>query len=113
MMTNKWNKATIAALLKTSDKAVNRAMIVIYDRQTQDEKAVADTRHSNKRGFSAAHAKKGSYYGRWCKSGRALTAHHLVKAREIALHYAQQLADEANAKAARELDIERTAIQEE
>jgi len=104
-----WNKAKIQAILLKSDKAINRAMIVLYDRQTRDEQVVSDTKYTNKVGFSAAHAKRGSYYGRWCKSGRELSGRHLVKARELALHYTQQLADEANAKA----DPERAAIQAE
>ena len=108
-----WNKAMVIDLLNSSDRAVNRAMIAIYNRQTRDEQREADTKHTNKVGFSAAHARRGSYYGRWCKSGRCLTGRHLINARKIALHYAQQLADEANAKAARRNDIEREAIQSE
>ncbi len=94
-----WTKAKIEQLLRTNDKAVDRAMTVLYDRQTRDEQATSDTRHTNQRGFSACHAKRGSYFGRWVKSDKRLTGHHLAKAREIALHYTQQLADEANAKA--------------
>lgn len=94
-----WNKERIAKLLNENDKAVERAIIAIYDRQTQDEKATSDTRHNNGRGFRANHASKGSYYARWCLGGRRLTGHHLANARKIALHYTQQLADVANAKA--------------
>lgn len=97
MMAN-WTKAKIADLLRSNDRAVERAMIVLYDRQTTDEKQVSDTRHTNQRGFSCFHAKTGSYYGRWCKSGKRLTGQYLEKARKIALRYTQQLADEANAK---------------
>jgi hypothetical protein len=108
-----WNKAKIESLLRMSDKAVDRAIIALYDRQTRDEQMVSDTKHTNKIGFSAAHAKLGSYYGRWCKSGRSLSGRHLDKAREMVLHYTQQLADEANANEARKLDIEREAIRSE
>lgn len=94
-----WNKAKIEKLLNENDKAVERAITAIYDRQTQDEKATSDTRHNNGRGFRANHASKGSYYARWCLGGRRLTGHHLANARKIALHYTQQLADVANAKA--------------
>lgn len=108
-----WNKAKIEALLLKSDKAVNRAIVVLYNRQTRDERAVSDTKHTNKIGFSAAHARRGSYYGRWCSSGRTLSGRHLVKARELVLHYTQQLADEANAREAQDLAIERSTIQGE
>lgn len=92
-------KHTIRALLDTNDKAVERAMIVLYDRQTQDEKQVDSTRHHNNRGFNHGDAPRGSYYARWVLSGRALTGNHLAKARSIAKRYAGQLAEIANAKA--------------
>lgn len=93
-----WTKDKIAALLKSNDRAVEKAMVSLYDRQTQDEKRDSSTRHDNKRGFRANHASKGSYYARWVLGGRRLTGHHLANARSIALHYTQQLVDEANAK---------------
>lgn len=91
-----WTKDAIRHLLATNDRAVCKAMIVLYDRQTITERQTDSTNEDNSRGFSAFHAKTGSYYGRWCKSGRALTGHHLAKARKMALRYAQQLADQAN-----------------
>lgn len=94
-----WNKERIAKLLNENDKAVERAVIAIYDRQTHDEKATEATRHNNGRGFRANHVSKGSYYARWCLDGWHLTGHHLANARGLALHYTQQLADVANAKA--------------
>ena len=94
-----WNEAKIEKLLRENDRAVERAMVAIYDRQTQDEKATSDTRHNNGRGFRANHASKGSYYARWVLGGRRLSGHHLENARKIALHYRKQLAAVANAKA--------------
>lgn len=96
-----WTKERIARLLNTNDLAVDRALSVLYDRQTQDEKGTSTTKHSNGRGFKSNHAVRGSYYGRWVQSGKRLTGGHLVKARHIALQYTGQLADEANAKSAR------------
>src|SRR6188768_583217 len=102
-----WNKAKIEALLVKSNPAVERAILAIYERQTQDEKVTSGTRHRNSRGFSAAHVSKGSYYARWVLGGRHLTGHHLANARRIALHYTQQLADVANANAPKpSVDIE-------
>lgn len=100
-----WNEAKIAKLLNTNDQAVGRAIIAIYDRQTQDEKATSNTRHTNGRGFRANHASKGSYYARWCLGGRKLTGHHLDNARKIALHYVRQLAEVANARESGELVV--------
>lgn len=93
-----WNEAKIEILLHANDRAVERAMVAIYDRQTLDEKATSDTKHRNGRGFRANHASKGSYYARWVLGGRRLTGHHLENARKIALHYVRQLTEIANAK---------------
>lgn len=103
-----WNKAKVEALLTKSNFAVERAILAIYERQTQDEKVTSDTRHRNARGFSAAHVSKGSYYARWILGGRHLTGRHLENARKIAMHYTQQLVDVANANAPKpSVDIER------
>lgn len=73
-------------------------MVVLYDRQTADEKSTSTTRHDNRRGFRANHASKGSYYARWVLSGRNLTGWHLKNAQEIALQYTRQLSEQANLK---------------
>ena len=96
-----WTPANITILLQSSDKAVERAILAIYARQTDDEQSHQTTTHSNSRGFSAAHAKLGSYYAKWIISGKHLTGRHLVKARQISLHYVKQLADIAAEKKAR------------
>lgn len=96
---------SIRNLLTTNDRAVERAMVVLYDRQTTDEKQVSDTRHSNQRGFSAAHASKGSYYARWVLGGRHLTGRHLENARKIALRYTAQLLEQAHLNAERKAAI--------
>lgn len=53
-------KQSIIDLLRTNDKAVLRALIVLNDRQTQDERVSEHTRYLNKQGFNAAHAKRGT-----------------------------------------------------
>jgi hypothetical protein len=96
-------ESQIVTLLNSNPKAVERAMIVIYDRQTVDEKASSTTRHSNNRGFSACTDKRGSYFARWVLSGRSLTGHHLDKARKIALYHRKQLLEAAKEKASKAL----------
>ena len=93
-----WTLSKITDLLNTSDKAIARAIVCIYNRQTPDEKQASDTKHTNHRGFRSNHASKGSYYARWVNSGRHLTGNHLANARKIALHYTRQLCEEANEK---------------
>lgn len=96
-----WDRASIEKLLRENDRAVERAMVVLYQRQTADEQAQGNTKHTNGRGFSACHAYKGSYYARWCQSGRRLTGTYIDHAREIALNYVQQLLDEAHKRSQR------------
>lgn len=93
-----WSRDRIRDLLNVSDKAVARAIVVIYQRQTLDEQRASDTKHQNKLGFTSAHAKLGSYFARWVIGGRTLTGRHLDRARAIALHYTRQLLDEIEAK---------------
>ena len=77
-MADTWTKDRIAHLLRTNDRAVERALVAIYDRQTQDEKATDHTRHDNQVGFRSNHASTGSFYARWVLGGRRLTGFHLA-----------------------------------
>ena len=91
-----WTRTEIEALINSNDRAVERAMVAIWERQTADEQDTQDTRHHNGRGFAAWSAKSGTYFAEWVRSGRRLTGKHLVKARKIALYHAGQLTDFAN-----------------
>lgn len=82
-------------LLVSNNRAVERAMIAIYNRQTEDEQIAQDTRHSNGKGFAAPDARLGSYYAKWVLSGRQLTGRHLDKARQMSFKYIRQLAEVA------------------
>lgn len=50
----------IVKLLETNDKAVARALVVLYERQTADEKVTQGTRHDNGLGFRPCHARMGT-----------------------------------------------------
>jgi len=91
-----WTRTEIEALINSNDRAVERAMVAIWERQTADEQETQDTRHHNGRGFAAWSARSGTYFSEWVRSGRRLTGKHLAKARKIALHHAGQLTDFAN-----------------
>jgi hypothetical protein len=96
-MTKKiWTREDIVAMLNTNDRAVERGVVAIWQRQTADEQSTDTTRHSNGIGFSGWSAHSGSYYAKWVESGRRLTGKHLDKARKIALHHAGQLTRIAN-----------------
>lgn len=98
MSTKTWTREEIETLVTTNDRAVERAMVSIWERQTADEQSTETTRHSNGVGFSGWTARSGTYYAGWVRSGRRLTGKHLDKARRIALHHAGQLTAIANGK---------------
>lgn len=91
-----WTREQVNTLLQANDRAVERAMVALLGRQTDDEVRSEDTKHLNGIGFSGAHARHGTYYAKWVQSGRRLTGHHLERARKIALIHSKQLVDEAN-----------------
>jgi hypothetical protein len=91
-----WTRTEIEALINTNDRAVERAMVAIWERQTRDEQATETNRHHNGIGFSGWTAKSGTYFANWVRSGRSLSGKHLAKARKIALHHAGQLTRIAN-----------------
>jgi len=59
------NGTDIVNLLRTNDKAVARALVVLTERQTSDEQVAERTKHVNGRGFRPAHAK---WVQRWLSS---------------------------------------------
>ena len=93
-------KSLVLASLNSNPLAVERAITVLYSRQTAVEKQTETTREDNRLGVRHNHARKIAYYGRWLASGRHLTGHHLEQARQIARTYAgSQLAELAAVKA--------------
>ena len=95
---SEWNKEKLVELLNTNDRAIERAMVVLYNRQTLGEQATGDTHILNGIGFSGAHSKLGTYYAKWVLNGNKLSGSHLAKARKIALRYTSQLLDEIKNK---------------
>lgn len=97
--TPSWTKERILEKLEQFPKWVERGIVAIYEKQTNEEQATENTRYYNNVGFSAFHAKQGSYYAKWILSGKHLSGPHLHKARKMIKHYAQQLVDIANKRA--------------
>jgi hypothetical protein len=98
-----WTPETIKSLLDRSDKAVERAVLAIYERQTSDEQVTGETRHHNRRGFASCHAHLGTYYAKWILSGHRLTGGHLERARRMCHCYSKQLLQVAETRQEREL----------
>jgi hypothetical protein len=86
-----WTVESVKALLMNNNRAVEKAIVAIYNRQTLDEQSSKETKYSNGIGFSGAHSRVGTYYAQWILSGRPLSGKHLEKARAISLRYTGQL----------------------
>ena len=99
-------KVKIVQLLKTNDKAVARALVVLNERQTADEQQKEMTRYQNGRGFRPCHARMGTSMAQFYLQRNYLTAKQIAYWRmpqkdgkmriEI---YAGQLLEVAEAKA--------------
>lgn len=65
---NKDSPEYIGWLLATNDRAVERALVCLYNRQTIDEQLSEDTKHRNGRGFSAGEGNLHGEVGSWWKA---------------------------------------------
>lgn len=63
----------IVNLLKTNDKAIARALVVLKNNQTADEQIAETTRHHNGMGFRPAHAKVGTSMAKFYEKNGYLT----------------------------------------
>lgn len=80
--------------LATDQKWLERAIVVLFKRQTNDEQRAETTKFTNGVGFTAFDAKRLSYYAKWINAGRNLSGIHLQKARTIVPKYSKQIQDE-------------------
>ena len=94
-------KEALTELLRVNNRAVERAMVRLYERQTSDEQASKTTKYRNGRGFSGCDAGIGSYYARWVQAGKPLSGKHLERARRMACKYVGQLVEIANERVAK------------
>jgi hypothetical protein len=106
---NMVTKQEIIHALATNDRALYKALVLLNQRQTADERASETTRYTNGRGFNAAHAKRGTSMANFYLRAGFLTPKQKAwwrapeakgGAMRIAI-YAGQLMEEAAAKQAR------------
>ena len=60
-----WTREQIDAKLRTSDEAVERAIIRLFEMQTADEQRTAQANHNNGIGFNKGDAPAGSAFARY------------------------------------------------
>jgi len=119
-----WTRNDINDLLHSNDKAVERAIVRLFERQNADEQRFATTNTHNSRGFCSSDARAGTRFARWiqgmddnnrkkypakslnhpkasrifrnyCKNGESV----IGRARRIALKHSKQLVEIANVSA--------------
>ena len=100
-------RESIVNLLSTNDKAVARALVVLKNNQTADERTSETTRHANGMGFRPAHARMGTsmatFYEKFGKLSEKQIAYWRAKDvkgnMRIAIYW-RQLIEAANNKTA-------------
>lgn len=88
---NGWTKEHIQQLIQTNDRAVERALIQIYHRQTADEQRAATTNRENSVGFSAFDAEFLTKIAQQCIARNGLTPGQVNMIRPKMMKYWRQL----------------------
>jgi len=119
-----YTRDQIDNILRTNDRAVERAILRLFELQTADEQKIGGTNADNGRGFRSSDARAGTRFARWLlgmndrnvvKYAKKLLTHPkadvifinycrqgervIDRARRIALTHSRQLVTIANAKA--------------
>jgi hypothetical protein len=76
-----WTKDKILYMLSTNDAWVEQAIIMLYKRQTEDEKMVDVTVYDNDNGFQVADCREFGRYARKLLAGGHLSQMELASAR--------------------------------
>lgn len=105
VVTKVWDREAINELLMTNARAVERALVVLHDRQTSTEQASLQTKDANGVGFGAFDAEIFSSFAEKVKRGYRLSERQLAVCRKANKHgiarlarYWKQLADEIGKK---------------
>ena len=104
-------KQEIIELLRTNDKAIIRALLVLTERQTYDEQVNQDTKHQNGRGYRPCHARMGTSMTEFYKQNGYLSPKQIAYWRKLNDNgkmrieiYAGQLLEIAKEKAAKMME---------
>ena len=86
-----WDKETLIDLLKRNDKAVERAILLIYSFQTEEEKYAEMTGIKNNKGFNMYDAEVMSSMAKQLQKGIHLTCKQMYVARPKIQKYTKQI----------------------
>jgi transcription initiation factor IIE alpha subunit len=74
-----YTKEEIQQNISTNPKWIERSLIVLYERQTYDERHSGETTSLNGIGFNSSDSRYLSYCSRWLLQGKHLNQKHLEK----------------------------------
>lgn len=94
--TKPWTAEEIKNILYKNDDQVGKALVQLWERQEDDEKASKTTSHKNSSGFNAFDAEILSSFAEFYSTHNRLSPKQLFIARKRIMKYAKQLADIAN-----------------
>ena len=89
-----YTKDEIKLKLSTDPRWIERGLIVIYNRQTEEEKSIKETKELNGVGFSGTDSRYLTYCSEWLLKGNHLSGVHLQKVSKILPKYWRQILDE-------------------
>lgn len=100
MTTNKWTRDDVWTILRTNDDQVGRAVVALYQRQTEDEQQTSNTNERNGAGFNGVDAPfLSSIAEQYLRKGY-LTAKQADATRKTIKKYIGQLTEIANQREA-------------
>ena len=93
-----FTKEQIQYQLENNPKWIERSLVVLYNRQTQDEKENVMTKWENGIGFNGSDVRYLTYCSKWVLSGRHLSGVHLQKCGKMLKKYWKQIQNEIELK---------------
>jgi hypothetical protein len=88
-----YTKEQIKENLSTNPKWIERGIVVLYQRQTEDEKRSGNTITENRIGFNSSDSRYLSYCAKWVLGGNPLNEKHLKKCGKMLPKYWKQIMD--------------------
>jgi len=86
-----WTRSALIELMSRNEEALIRAMLRIYDKQTEDEKDYEDTKEWNSVGFSGVHGNIMTKFSKFYQERKYLTLKQKEVIKKIMPKYAGQL----------------------
>lgn len=93
-----YTKEFIQNQLTTNPKWVERALVVLFNRQTLDEQIASETKYENGMGFNGSDSRYLTYCTKWILRGNHLNEKHLLKCGAKLKKYWRQILEEIESK---------------